>query len=162
MPTLDETEQITGAWAHTVLGEDNSEWIETLDVLKVIGVRAIRVELDRTGYRHKEFESPNWCPESDWRLHRNADYYRHKIDTATTTRVRAQWADRLAAFEESRNGTLELDLTEPRISDSQLHRILKEENRPGANVRRRLIRLARDHKQNIETRAENLRRGSTS
>jgi len=163
MPTLDETEQITGAWAHTVLGEDNSEWIETLDVLKVIGVRAIRVELDRTGYRHKEFESPNWCPESDWRLHRNADYYRHKIDTATTTRVRAQWADRLAAFEESRKRAhRELDLTEPRISDSQLHRILKEENRPGANVRRRLIRLARDHKQNIETRAENLRRGSTS
>jgi hypothetical protein len=104
MPTLDETEQITGAWAHTVLGEDNSEWIETLDVLKVIGVRAIRVELDRTGYRHKEFESPNWCPESDWRLHRNADYYRHKIDTATTTRVRAQWADRLAASRNPGNG----------------------------------------------------------
>jgi len=163
MPALDETEQIAGAWAHTVLGEDNSEWIETLDVLKVIGVRAIKVELDRTGSRHKVFESPDWRPETDWRLNRNADYYRHKIDTATTTRARAQWTNRLAAFEESRNRAhQELDLTEPRISDRQLHRILKEENRPGANVRRRLIRLARDHNQNIETLAENLRRESTS
>ncbi len=163
MPALDETEQISGAWAHTVLGEDNSEWIESLDVLKVIGVRAIRVELDRTGYRHKMFESPDWCPETDWRLHRNADYYCHKIDTATTTRARAQWTDRLAAFEESRNRAhRELDLTEPRISDRQLHRILKGENRPGENVQRRLIRLARDHNQSIETRAENLRRESNS
>jgi len=144
MPTLNEPEQIAGAWAHTVLGEDNSEWLETLDVLKSVGVRAIREELDSTGDGHARIDNG----KGHWDHVRNVsgwDTLRQSIVDAPNESTRKRRKAKLAQWEteiEQKHTTL--DLTEPRISDRQLHRILKGENRPGENVLRRLIRLARD------------------
>jgi len=148
MPTLDEVEQLVGEWSRTVLGDDSSEWSETLTTLRKIGVKGIRTELDRTGSAHRGYlDSGSYTDPGD-RNHRTADFYRQKLDSATTAAAKKTWTEKLVAFELGRSfRKSEFDLTEPHITDRQLYRILKSATTlPGMNIRRRLTLLADQYK----------------
>jgi len=152
VPTLDETEQIADGLEVGVFGGDD-EWTQVLPTLRELGVRRIRKELDRTGYLHGHVDRvrTKWDPVTQ-RDVGEADLMRQRIHDAPNNATRQRWTVKLAEFEAGKvRRHWELDKTEPRITDSQLYRILKQTTtKPRANVRERLIRYAREHLKRIE------------
>ncbi len=150
VPTLDATEQIADGQDVGVFGGDD-EWTRVLPTLRDLGVRRIRVELDRTGSGHTRLDSGR----DHWDYVRDASGWerlRQSIADAPNESTRKRRTGKLAEWESDRERRhKELDRTEPRITDRQLYRILKQTTtKPRPNVRERLIRLAREHLRRIE------------
>lgn len=152
VPTLDETEQMADGSAIGVFGGDD-EWTQVLPVLRELGVRRIRAELDRTGAGHTQLDlSPRFRDSVsgevvDW------DELKRSISEAPNETTRRRRSEKLRLWENRRQCRhAELDKTEPRISDRQLYRILrKTTSKPRNNVRVRLARYAHEHLEQIES-----------
>lgn len=141
--SLDESEHLAFGQGVGVLGGDD-EWTQSLPTLRELGVRAIRAELDRDGGGHDRIDNA----DVDTR-----ELLRGQITDAPNESTRKRRTEKLTQWQMDRERRhKELDETEPRITDSQLYRILKQTTtRPRKNVRSRLIRLAREHTERVES-----------